>query len=35
MALINVPAIWQMVIQGIVIISAVALYASARGRGAE
>lgn len=30
MALINVPAIWQMVIQGIVIISAVALYAAAR-----
>ena len=35
MALINVPAIWQMVIQGIVIILAVALYAAARGRGAE
>jgi ribose/xylose/arabinose/galactoside ABC-type transport system permease subunit len=35
MALINVPAIWQMVIQGIVIISAVALYAAARGRGVE
>jgi ribose/xylose/arabinose/galactoside ABC-type transport system permease subunit len=35
MALINVPAIWQMVIQGIVIISAVALYDAARGRGVE
>ena len=32
MALINVPAIWQMVIQGIVIISAVALYGAARAR---
>jgi ribose/xylose/arabinose/galactoside ABC-type transport system permease subunit len=32
MALVNVPAIWQMVIQGIVIISAVALYAAARAR---
>jgi len=32
MALINVPAIWQMVIQGVVIISAVALYGAARAR---
>jgi ribose transport system permease protein len=32
MALVNVPAIWQMVIQGIVIISAVALYGAARAR---
>jgi len=32
MALINVPAIWQMVIQGAVIISAVALYGVARSR---
>ena len=32
MALINVPAIWQMVIQGAVIISAVALYGVARIR---
>lgn len=32
MALINVPAIWQMVIQGIVIITAVALYGVARSR---
>jgi ribose transport system permease protein len=32
MALINVPAIWQMVIQGLVIIAAVALYAAARSR---
>lgn len=32
MALINVPAIWQMVIQGGVIISAVALYGVARSR---
>jgi ribose/xylose/arabinose/galactoside ABC-type transport system permease subunit len=34
MALINVPAIWQMVIQGGVIISAVALYGVARSRTA-
>lgn len=34
MALINVPAIWQMVIQGAVIISAVALYGVARSRNA-
>jgi ribose transport system permease protein len=34
MALINVPAIWQMVIQGAVIIAAVALYGVARGRTA-
>jgi ribose/xylose/arabinose/galactoside ABC-type transport system permease subunit len=32
MALINVPAIWQMVIQGSVIIAAVALYGVARSR---
>jgi len=32
MALINVPAIWQMVVQGIVIIFAVALYGAARAR---
>jgi ribose/xylose/arabinose/galactoside ABC-type transport system permease subunit len=32
MALINMPAIWQMVIQGIVIIIAVALYGVARSR---
>lgn len=32
MALINVPAIWQMVIQGAVIIAAVALYGVARTR---
>jgi ribose/xylose/arabinose/galactoside ABC-type transport system permease subunit len=32
MALINVPAIWQMVIQGVVIIAAVALYGVARTR---
>jgi ribose transport system permease protein len=32
MALINVPAIWQMVIQGVVIILAVALYGVARSR---
>ena len=32
MALINVPAIWQMVIQGGVIICAVALYGVARSR---
>jgi ribose/xylose/arabinose/galactoside ABC-type transport system permease subunit len=32
MALINVPAIWQMVIQGTVIIAAVALYGVARAR---
>ena len=32
MALINVPAIWQMVIQGAVIIAAVALYGVARAR---
>ena len=32
MALINMPAIWQMVIQGIVIILAVALYGVARSR---
>ena len=34
MALINVPAIWQMVIQGVVIIAAVALYSVARSRNA-
>ncbi len=34
MALINIPAIWQMVIQGAVIISAVALYGVARSRTA-
>jgi ribose transport system permease protein len=34
MALINVPAIWQMVIQGAVIITAVALYGVARSRTA-
>jgi len=34
MALVNVPAIWQMVIQGAVIIAAVALYGVARGRTA-
>jgi len=34
MALINVPAIWQMVIQGVVIIAAVALYGVARSRNA-
>ena len=32
MALVNVPAIWQMVIQGTVIIAAVALYGLARSR---
>jgi ribose/xylose/arabinose/galactoside ABC-type transport system permease subunit len=32
MALINMPAIWQMVVQGIVIIIAVALYGVARSR---
>jgi ribose/xylose/arabinose/galactoside ABC-type transport system permease subunit len=32
MALINVSAIWQMVIQGVVIIAAVALYGVARSR---
>jgi ribose/xylose/arabinose/galactoside ABC-type transport system permease subunit len=32
MALINIPAIWQMVIQGVVIIAAVALYGVARSR---
>lgn len=32
MALVNVPAIWQMVIQGAVIISAVAFYGVARSR---
>lgn len=32
MALINVPAIWQMVVQGAVIICAVALYGVARSR---
>lgn len=32
MALVNVPAIWQMVIQGAVIIAAVALYGVARSR---
>lgn len=31
MALVDVPAIWQMVIQGVVIIMAVALYGVARG----
>ena len=34
MALVNVPAIWQMVIQGAVIIAAVALYGVARSRTA-
>jgi ribose transport system permease protein len=34
MALVNVPAIWQMVIQGAVIIAAVGLYGVARGRAA-
>ena len=34
MALVNVPAIWQMVIQGVVIISAVSLYGVARSRNA-
>lgn len=34
MALVNVPAIWQMVIQGAVIIAAVALYGVARSRNA-
>lgn len=34
MALLNVPAIWQMVIQGVVIIAAVALYGFARSRNA-
>jgi ribose transport system permease protein len=34
MALINVPAIWQMVIQGTVIIAAVGLYGVARSRNA-
>jgi ribose transport system permease protein len=34
MALIDVPAIWQMVIQGVVIILAVALYGVARSRTA-
>jgi ribose transport system permease protein len=34
MALINIPAIWQMVIQGAVIISAVSLYGVARSRNA-
>jgi ribose/xylose/arabinose/galactoside ABC-type transport system permease subunit len=34
MALINVTAIWQMVIQGAVIIAAVALYGMARSRNA-
>jgi ribose transport system permease protein len=34
MALLNVPAIWQMVIQGAVIIGAVALYGVARSRTA-
>ena len=34
MALINVPAIWQMVIQGVVIIAAVALDGVARSRNA-
>jgi ribose/xylose/arabinose/galactoside ABC-type transport system permease subunit len=32
MALVNIPAIWQMVIQGAVIIAAVALYGVARSR---
>ena len=32
MALINVPSIWQMVVQGVVIIFAVALYGVARAR---
>jgi len=32
MALVDVPAIWQMVIQGVVIILAVALYGVARSR---
>lgn len=34
MALVNVPTIWQMVIQGVVIIMAVALYGAARSRNA-
>jgi ribose transport system permease protein len=34
MALVDVPAIWQMVIQGVVIILAVALYGVARSRTA-
>lgn len=34
MALLNVSAIWQMVIQGVVIIAAVALYSVARSRAA-
>lgn len=34
MALVNVSAIWQMVIQGVVIIAAVALYGVARSRNA-
>jgi ribose/xylose/arabinose/galactoside ABC-type transport system permease subunit len=34
MALVNLPAIWQMVVQGIVIIMAVALYGVARSRTA-
>ena len=32
MALLNVTAIWQMVIRGVVIIAAVALYGVARSR---
>jgi ribose/xylose/arabinose/galactoside ABC-type transport system permease subunit len=34
MALVNISAIWQMVIQGVVIIAAVALYGVARSRNA-
>jgi ribose/xylose/arabinose/galactoside ABC-type transport system permease subunit len=34
MALVNVPSIWQMVIQGVVIILAVAIYGVARSRSA-
>lgn len=34
MALVNITAIWQMVIQGVVIIAAVALYGVARSRAA-
>jgi ribose/xylose/arabinose/galactoside ABC-type transport system permease subunit len=34
MALLDIPAIWQMVLQGVVIIVAVALYGAARSRTA-
>ena len=34
MALVDVSAIWQMVIRGVVIIAAVALYGVARSRNA-